>query len=246
MPSTINFHNFLSPSSTIYITPSITPSSSPTPSITSTPSSTATPTVSLTPSITPTPSTTPTPSPIQAGCADGTREAFTTLATFPNIAGCDGAWSVAGVTGNISPQCNNNAGNSGSNPSGSGCTIEDLCAVGWHVCTTVSDVVSNLPAIHPTCLTTDFNPGTFYVTQQSGLGNGGCDPTGDNDLFGCGSGGAGGGISPPNPDCSPLNEFSNNLCSALSASWNCGVDSNNEGANAVKTEGGGGALCCFI
>src|SRR5207244_3044167 len=41
------------------------------------------------------------------GCSDGTREAFVSMNTHPNIAGCSGGFSVAGVTtqNSMSPQC---------------------------------------------------------------------------------------------------------------------------------------------
>src|SRR5581483_6256255 len=32
------------------------------------------------------------------GCSDGTREAFISMNTHPNIAGCSGGWSVPGVS----------------------------------------------------------------------------------------------------------------------------------------------------
>lgn len=48
--------------------------------------------------------------PLAAGCADGTREGFTDLATFPTVAACAGAW--AGEIGQAGA----------------------LCAPGWQVC----------------------------------------------------------------------------------------------------------------
>ena len=79
------------------------------------------------------------------GCSDGTREAFTNMGTHPNIAGCSGGFSVAGVTtqNSMSPQCNRGAGNSSGNTFGNGCSVEDLCAAGWHVCTSSAEVQSH-------------------------------------------------------------------------------------------------------
>ena len=70
------------------------------------------------------------------GCADGTREAFVNVVRFPSIAGCAGGWTVPGVLtpASMLPACARAAGNSGLRPNGAGCTVEDLCALGWHVC----------------------------------------------------------------------------------------------------------------
>jgi hypothetical protein len=78
------------------------------------------------------------------GCADGTREVFTSQTTFPAIAACAGGWDgnggKAGYTGvfpaplhSQNPHCTQN-GNDGPNPSGAGCSAIDLCAPGWHIC----------------------------------------------------------------------------------------------------------------
>src|SRR5262249_10188320 len=42
------------------------------------------------------------------GCADGQREGFRNLTTYPNIAGCSGAWTIPGIHGSnpgIAPAC---------------------------------------------------------------------------------------------------------------------------------------------
>ena len=51
---------------------------------------------------------------------------------FPNVAACDGAWTIPGI--HNPDACNNKAGNDAIDPGGNGCSTEDLCADGWHVC----------------------------------------------------------------------------------------------------------------
>lgn len=62
------------------------------------------------------------------GCADGTREAFTDLATYPAIAGCAATWADtkdlrAPPSG---ARCGNDAGPCE--------TPADVCSPGWHLC----------------------------------------------------------------------------------------------------------------
>ena len=61
----------------------------------------------------------------QMGCADGTREGFTSVADWPDIAGCSGAWLVAGL---LDPdarvaRCQRQGGNDGRVPGGEGCSV---------------------------------------------------------------------------------------------------------------------------
>jgi hypothetical protein len=60
---------------------------------------------------------------VETGCADGSREAFTTITLFPNVAGCAAKWSKA------LGACP--AGNVGTGNGLYGCSA---CASGWHVC----------------------------------------------------------------------------------------------------------------
>jgi len=195
----------------------------------------------------------------EVGCSDGEREGFLDRKTYPRIAGCSGGWSIPGVLGStLSPACGRQAGDDSSNPNGNGCNVADLCAVGWHVCSTASDVAANSPT---GCAGAAPVSGLFFATRQSSTGCGvcatgsavggscnswsciaGCQQTDDisNDLFGCGSLGA-----IPQSVCSPLDHFSGNLCDALGFPWSCGSDGYREAYNAVKgSPSGGGVLCC--
>ena len=78
-------------------------------------------------------------SPLVIGCADGTREGFTSQSTYPTIASCGGAWSIPGAF-HDEPDCGRLAGNDGINEAGAGCNVEDLCAGGWHVCYGPDDI----------------------------------------------------------------------------------------------------------
>ena len=187
------------------------------------------------------------------GCADGTREAFRDACHYVLIAACEGAFTVPGVL-DAGPRCGRQAGNNGADPSGQGCSVEDLCADGWHLCRDVPDVTR---ASSDGCAGAAFLP-AFFVTAQTGPGCGNC-ATGTrtgcggntceadcapnaettNDAFGCG--GAGG---TPQPSCGVLNRFTNNLCTALSSPWSCGASGVREAVALLKGEGPGGALCC--
>jgi len=173
-----------------------------------------------------------------SGCSDGTREAFTNTQTHPNIAGCVGGWSVAGVLTPKAPACGRVSGNSSINPNGTGCAAEDLCAVGWHICASAAEVALK----SSTGCTGAVGGGRtlFFTTRQSGPGTGNCAATGANDIFGCGTLGA-----TPASSCAPLDRFSHNLCGSLGAPWSCGSDGFQEANNVTKTAvGGGGVLCC--
>ena len=73
------------------------------------------------------------------------------MAGQPNIAGCAGGFDVPGVTtaASMQPNCGRISGNSSINPQGTGCSVEDLCSEGWHVCTGAED-----PLVPWTALTT--------------------------------------------------------------------------------------------
>lgn len=175
------------------------------------------------------------------GCSDGTREWFVTTSTHPNIAGCSGGWSIPGVL-TSSSSCSRISGNHSANTTGSGCAPDDLCAAGWHICATPTEVSNNSST---GCDNGTGTPTTgFYSTRQSGPGTGLCG-TGANDLFGCGDvgyalpgGGYGGG-------CGPFNRFSHNLCSYFTTDWQCGSNGEQEANNATKiSSNAGGVLCC--
>ncbi|MBM7116234.1 hypothetical protein [Archangium primigenium] len=169
-----------------------------------------------------------------AGCADGQREGFVDQARYPNIAGCSGGWSIAGVlisTPGIKPYCPQSplnatdkpackraGGDDGKNPWGEGCNVEDLCASGWHVCADTHDVEANSPT---GCkgATRSGDPALFFATRQSGTGHGVC-ATGTDTGPKCDS-------STGVPTCKPTTRTSNDLfgCGNLGAPAGpaCGV-----------------------
>lgn len=74
------------------------------------------------------------------GCADGTREGFTDLSIFPNIAACAGVWETSK---------NLRSPKSGT-PCGGPMVIcnqpADLCSNGWRVCASSGDLNDLLQA----------------------------------------------------------------------------------------------------
>ncbi|MEI8256123.1 MAG: hypothetical protein WCJ30_10680 [Deltaproteobacteria bacterium] len=194
------------------------------------------------------------------GCADGQREAFGDRARYPDITACSGGFDIPGLARPTSPACGRAAGDDGPNPLGTGCAASDLCAVGWHVCTSAGDVASH--SVDGCAGAGDAPPGTFYASRQTGpgclqcaTGSAGdctaldcrtdCAPTAitTNDIFGCGNVG-----SIPQNSCAPLDRSGNNLCSMLPAPWACGTG---PGADVRESEyvskpgsDAGGVLCC--
>ncbi len=187
------------------------------------------------------------------GCTDGTREGFLDSSVFPNIAGCSGGWSLPGLTMALSgtPYYGCGAsGNSSSNPNGYNCNAANLCAVGWHICTGAQDVSSRLPYGKSCYDAWSGSDKRFFATRQSSLGNGYCNTSGMNDIYGCGNFG-----DPPQPvSCGTLNVFSSEDCLAIAKIpgtstliWDCAAsgDTQNE-LELVKKYGPdlGGVLCC--
>jgi hypothetical protein len=173
------------------------------------------------------------PTPVN-GCADGEREAFVDEVAYPNIAACAGGWMVPGMYTNV-PFCNRAGGDDGLLPAGTGCSVEDLCSEGWHVCVDRLDVMNSGVA---DCNTEAYG-GAFFATGQSSMGGHTCS-AGVDDVFGCGDI----GWDMLN-GCAPLNRDSQNLCSELPDPWDCSV-SNLQEAEFVVKEGPefGGVLCC--
>jgi hypothetical protein len=185
-----------------------------------------------------------------SGCADGTREAFIDQARFPSIAGCAGGWSVPGLLTEASmvPACARAAGNDGSNPGGTGCTVEDICADGWHVCRGASE----LTQAGVTCQDAGIAPATagggamFFATRQRGTAPTGCSPsamTGSNNLHGCGNFGRveASGCAPP------LDRQLENTVCATNPPWSCNDPTGIMTEAMVVTKSGsaaGGVLCC--
>lgn len=173
------------------------------------------------------------------GCSDGQREGFLSVGEYPNIAACSGGWEMPGVIGTPSA-CDHHAGDDSSSLDGAGCSSRDLCQRSWRICSSTSDVAASSPDGCDDSVFDDLAQPRFFATGQSGPGNASCGPFGSDDLFGCGSIG-----TVPAGSCAPLTRSSNNLCSGLSAPWDCGLNSNDEARRVVKRgPAGGGVLCC--
>ncbi|MEJ7731925.1 MAG: hypothetical protein WKG00_22285 [Polyangiaceae bacterium] len=180
--------------------------------------------------------------PSDVGCSDGTREYFADVGAQPDIAGCDGAFQIPGTTSDAStmPMCDRMSGNDGAILDGEGCTIEDLCAKGWHVCVDDDEVgaKSSTGECEPAL------SATFYLTRQSQDPNGDCaDPPAVNNLVGCGTIGD---ESPAN--CNPLSRYMRYAHCIPSPTWFCGsnmMDGSHEADLVAKIgPAEGGVLCC--
>jgi hypothetical protein len=179
------------------------------------------------------------------GCADGTREGFDSLADWPDIAGCSGAWSVGGLLGPQArdPMCMRQAGNDGQNPFGDGCGVADLCAPAWHVCRDAADVRRSSPSGCESAVSS-VEP-RFFLTLAGASPQGICAPdrTASNDLHGCGSLG-----QSESSACEPLNRrMTYAECEASMGVWSCGGPGEHliEAALVSKKESAlGGVLCC--
>jgi hypothetical protein len=170
------------------------------------------------------------------GCADGFREALLDEAVHPNVAACAGGFWVPGVGSPVS-QCDRQGGDDGPLPDGMGCSIEDLCAEGWHLCTSRQEVAA--AGLAGGCDGEAWG-GQFFATSQSGEGANTCNDTGTNDVFGCGDVGY-----PKISGCAPLNRSTGNLCVSLPGAWACNDDAYDEVTYLVKPgPDDGGALCC--
>lgn len=180
-----------------------------------------------------------------SGCADGQREGFVNTSTYPNIAGCNGAWTIPGVSlfapeeapacPGLSPQDTRNpacggAGDDSSNPTGTGCNVADMCAPGWHVCLDANDVTRASAAGCGGATRPSDSP-LLFLTRQSSTGCGAC-ATGTRTDAACNSGscqagclqtehisndvfGCGNYGDFPSGACNPLNRFSGNKCGAI-------------------------------
>jgi hypothetical protein len=180
------------------------------------------------------------------GCADGTREGLQSLARYPDVAACSGAWSIAGMIApeTLTPQCNREAGNDGTNLTGDGCSAADLCADGWHVCESAQEFAARATNCD------DAFPGgavkMFFASRQraSGLA---CDPTnemGTNNVYGCGNFG-----SNANADCAPFMRMLRDNDCQRNPPWMCVNGPINQSTTELAdvTKSGpdhGGVLCC--
>lgn len=192
----------------------------------------------------------------EAGCADGTREGFLSLQTYPQIAGCSGAWSVGGITRpDLAPACGRSSGNDSDNPEGAGCSAADLCAPGWHVCRGQEEVAE----LSPDGCAGAVPPGTpdktlFFAVRQNSRADSVCDQSDQgNDVFGCGNLGA---VLTPEKNCGPLNRVLASMhagtCGFNEAEpplgpWMCqgGDDSHLHEGSLVKKNGCSSVSCSY-
>jgi hypothetical protein len=179
------------------------------------------------------------------GCADGTREGFVSVADWPSIAGCSGAWSLGGLLSPEArtPACMREAGNDGRNPWGDGCGVADLCAAGWHVCRDAAEVRRSSPSGCESAVNS-VEP-RFFLVLAGASSQGVCSPdrSATNDVHGCGTLG-----QSESSACEPLNRrLSFAECQASMGIWSCGGPAEHliEAALVSKSESAlGGALCC--
>ena len=183
--------------------------------------------------------------PPEVGCSDGTREGFLASSRWPAIAACAGGFRVAGLGPDpgLVMHCDREAGNTGANPSGVGCSVADLCAQGWHVCADAGEVGARADAGCEGAVPAGY--ALFFVVRAGASADGVCAPGLDfrNDLQGCGSFG-----EATHPTCAPLDRrLSFADCAATGGLWSCGDSTAHlqETDNAQKPGPAlGGALCC--
>ena len=182
------------------------------------------------------------------GCADGTREGYLNVSGYPLIAACGGGWQVAGLLTATAqtPQCGRQGGNNGVHPAGSGCSVADLCAEGWHICRTAQEVFQ----LAGDCKDAVGPAGaghTFFVTLQRALGNTcpAANDVGTNNLHGCGNFG-----SPEDRSCTPFMTMLQDTDCTANTPWLCpvttsGAVTHSEYETVTKPGAAhGGALCC--
>lgn len=203
--------------------------------------------------------------PDYVGCSDGTREGYGNIGVYKYIAACGGAWDMPGIF-NMPVSCNRQAGNTGVNAAGTGCTVSDLCAEGWHVCYGKDDVILKNPGGCAGVMDGAVSP-VFFTSQMSSVGAFQCSTAANatNDLFGCGDLGCDFTSNQVVQDlCAPLVMSSHDLCKGLrndlncgdwcnhlgkypglQNGWTCGSDGANEALNVTKSvPDQGGVLCC--
>lgn len=184
---------------------------------------------------------------LAVGCSDQTREGFRDVVVWPQIAGCAGGFSRPGVlvTGGLRPTCDLQAGDTGPNPTGIGCSAADLCAAGWHVCVDGTDVANHSPTGDcEGCV--GAGEARFFLVASGASSMGVCttDRSAGNDLHGCGGLG-----EPESVDCAPLDRrmgFAD--CLNTENVWFCGTAEQNLQEATMVTKSGptmGGVLCCL-
>jgi hypothetical protein len=192
----------------------------------------------------------------ESGCSDGEREYFMPYLgnAYKDIAGCAGGFFVSGITtpASMQPQCGRNSGDDSANPNGQGCSVEDLCSAGWHVCKSAGEVKnkSGYNGYGGGCASLWNAPDQLWLTRQAQLDNGDCaGPPAKNNLTGCGTGFG----SNPDWSCGPLNRSVNYQACIPTKAWFCGNGQQNDPnsgllneAEIVQKQGPeeGGVICC--
>lgn len=180
--------------------------------------------------------------PAVLGCSDGTRELFVDPVMFPSIAGCSGTWQLGGTQTSVSdaPQCNLGAGNPGCVADGAGCSVADLCALGWHVCEGKDDVAAKSSI---GCDPIPRGVDGLWLTRQMVDGGEGCSGAVDAHFAGCGN--IGRDLSGYGTTCDPLNAVIGGSHGCPSP-WVCGPTAAEDPFVVHKTGPElGGVLCCI-
>jgi hypothetical protein len=183
------------------------------------------------------------------GCASRRSQADPGKA---NVALCDAAWTYPGINPSPNPTpCNHVVTSDGTNGSGTQCTTEDNCAVGWHVCLDQTELTTkgwtggdctNLATSNALWLTRQ--PG---APPMPGPGPPECTGTMSITVFGCGQFG-----NAPAASCTLLNKALVNPPDAVddckTATQNtfvCGTAMAPEATTVYKpTMANGGVICC--
>jgi len=176
------------------------------------------------------------------GCADNSREGFRSTTTYSEIAACAGGFQIAGLFG-VEVSCDRNAGNTSTNPSGAGCSAEDMCAEGWRLCASPDEVRDRTSG---GTLPDDFESNAFYAAKVSGPADDTVCGMGTNDFYGVGTVGDGADRG----TCAPLTRSSGDACGDLPSPWDCGdypgIWQYDEATQVTKPGAtGGGVLCCL-
>lgn len=107
-----------------------------------------------------------------AGCADGTREGFTDVGQFPDIASCAANWPILDLR-------ERGSGSACGNDLGEDCRApRDACAPGWHICMVTGDPEDLRSRISASdCGSTAAGNGRFAVASNYDDGEGTCEGT---------------------------------------------------------------------
>jgi hypothetical protein len=193
------------------------------------------------------------------GCAQGQRSDGDP--GLPHVAMCAAAWLVPGISSDsadsLATPCGRQAGGDGTSTVDhqTGCSAEDNCAAGWHLCADETDLAAR-GLSRALCDALDDQAGSFWASRQPAS-----QPNRDPTLPTCGSGhariiGCGPLYAARAPaGCSLLSRYIGELpavspspawdCADHSdGSWQCGSDGN-EARQVVKPRADhGGVICC--